>query len=141
MTSDLHTSVSTDQGWRALGLRLAVVTLPAQLVGAFVGIVPSLLLGDHLPSVPWLPNLVLVGMGAVAGLAIGWLAHPPRRRGPAALAMTAGFGLAAFAVIGLLARLQLPAGVGPSGLFWVLGALIAVAVQSVIVALVWRRRA
>lgn len=140
MTADLDTSTRTDGGWRALGLRLAVVTLPAQLVGAFVGFVPALLLGRHLPSAPWLPNLVLVGMGAVAGLAIGLLAHPPRPRGPA-LAMAAGFGLAAFAVIALLARLQLPAGVGPSSLFWMLGAVIAVAVQSVIVALLWRRRA
>lgn len=139
MTSDLDTSPRTDVGWRALGLRLAVVTLPAQLVGAFLGIVPTLVLGPHVLSAPWLPNLVLVGMGGVAGAAVGLLAHPPRPRGPA-LAMAAGFGLAGFAVIALLARLQLPAGVGPSGLFWLVGAVITVAVQSIIVALLWRRR-
>ncbi|HEY5786037.1 MAG TPA: hypothetical protein VIT65_14800 [Microlunatus sp.] len=140
MTSDLDNSIVTDQGWRALGLRLAVVTLPAQLVGAFLGIVPTLLLGRHVLSVPWLPSLVLVGMGGVAGLAVGLLAHSPRRRRGPALAVAAGFGLVGFALIALLVSLRLPPGVGPSGLTWLLGALIVVAIQSIIVALLWRRR-
>jgi len=140
VTSDLDTSTPTDEGWRALGLRLAVVTLPAQLVGAFLGIVPTLLLGRLVLSVPWLPSLTLVGMGVVAGLAIGLLAHPPRRPRGLALAAAAGFGLAGFGLIGLLVRLRLPDGVGSSGLSWLLGALIAVAIQSIIVGLLWRRR-
>ncbi|HYI56437.1 MAG TPA: hypothetical protein VEX57_20890 [Microlunatus sp.] len=131
----------SDTGWRALGLRLAVVTLPAHLVGAFLGIVPTLLVGRHVLSVPWLPTLTLVGMGGVAGLAIGYLAHPPRQPRGLAVAVAAGFGLVGFAVIVLLVRLRLPAGVASSSLNWLVGAVVVVAVQSAVVGLLWRRRA
>lgn len=136
----MDTSIVSDTGWRALGLRLAVVTLPAQLVGAFLGIVPTLLVGRHVLSVPWLPTLTLVGMGGVAGLAVGYLAHPPRQPRGLAVAVAAGFGLVGFAVIVLLVGLRLPAGAS-SSLTWLLGAVVVVVVQSAVVGLLWRRRA
>jgi hypothetical protein len=90
--------------------------------------------------VPWLPTLTLVGMGGVAGLAVGYLAHPPRQPRGLAVAVAAGFGLVGFAVIVLLVRLRLPAGAS-SSLTWLLGAVVVVVVQSAVVGLLWRRRA
>ena len=131
----------SDSGWRPVFLRLAVLTLPAQLVGALLGFVPTLALGRRVLTVPWMPSLVLVGIGVVSGVAIGLLARPPRHQWAPAVAVAAGYGLVGFAVIGLLLRLRLPAGAAPSVLTWLVGAVVVVALQSLVVALVWRRRA
>jgi hypothetical protein len=126
--------------WRALALRLTVLTLPAQLVGAFVGFLPTLLLGRRVLSVPWVPSLVLVGIGVAAGVAIGRLAHPPRGQQRAAVALAAGFGLAGFLVLRLLVQIRQPDGTPSSLLPWVVGALAVVLLQSLVTGLMWRRR-
>jgi formate-dependent nitrite reductase membrane component NrfD len=126
--------------WRALALRLTVLTLPAQLVGALVGFLPTLLLGRRLVGVPWLPGLVLVGIGVVAGLAIGKLAHPPRDQLRAAVALAAGFALVGVLILRLLVQVRLPAGTPSSVLPWLIGALVVVALQSLVVYVAWRRR-
>ena len=126
--------------WWALALRLAVLTLPAQLVGAFVGFLPTLLLGRRVLGVPWVPSLVLVGIGIVAGLAIGRLAHPPRDQQQAAVALAAGFGLVGFLILRLLVQIRLPEGTPSSVLPWVIGSVVVVLLQSLAVGVVWRRR-
>ena len=126
--------------WLALALRLTVLTLPAQLLGAFVGFLPTLLLGRRVLSFPWVPSLVLVGIGAVAGLTIGRLAHPPRAHRRAAVALAAGLGLASFLVLRLLIQLRQPEGIPSAVLPWVVGSLVVVLLQSLVVSLVWRRR-
>jgi len=134
-------SHSESGDWPALCLRLAVITLPALLIGAFLGFVPTMLLGPRTLSVPWVPSLVLVGMGAATGLAIGLLARPPRDRFAAALAVAAGYGLAGFLILRLLVQIRLPAGASTAALTWVIGGLVVVTLQSIIVGLLWRRRA
>ena len=126
--------------WRALALRLTVLTLPAQLVGAVVGFLPTLLLGRRVIGVPWVPSLVLVGLGVVGGLALGRMAHPPRDQQRAAVALAAGFGLVGFLVLRLLVQIRLPAGTPPSVLPWLIGSSAVVVLQSLVVYLVWRRR-
>lgn len=126
--------------WRALALRLTVLTLPAQLAGAFLGFLPTVLLGRRVLSFPLVPSLVLVGIGAVAGLAVGRLAHPPRDRHWAAVALAAGFGLVSFVVLRLLVELRRPEGTPSALLPWVAGSLVVVLLQSLVVGLVWRRR-
>jgi hypothetical protein len=127
--------------WRALALRLTVLVLPSQLLGAFLGFLPILLLGRRVVALPWLSGLVLLGMGLVAGAAIGRLAHPPRDRVRAAIGLTAVFGLVSFLVLRLLVQLRLPEGSSPPAVTWVVGSLVVVLLQSLAVALVWRRRA
>ena len=134
------TDGATREQWRALALRLTVLTLPAQLVGAFVGFLPTLLLGRRVLSFPWVPSLVLVGIGAVAGLAVGRVAHPPRDHHRAAVALAAGFGLVSFLVLRLLIQLRQPEGTPSAVLPWVVGSLAVVLLQSLVVGLVWRRR-
>lgn len=126
--------------WRALALRLTVLTLPAQVVGAFVGFLPTLLLGRRVLGVWWVPSLVLVGIGVVAGLAIGRLAHPPRHQIRAAVALAAVFGLVGFLILRLLVQLRLPEGTASPALPWVIGSLVVVLLQSLVVGAVWRRR-
>jgi hypothetical protein len=134
------TASTIREQWRALALRLTVLTLPAQLVGAFVGFLPTLLLGRSVLSLPWVPGLVLVGIGVVAGLAVGRLAHPPRDRRRAAVALAGGFGLVSFLVLRLLVQLRQPEGTPTAVLSWVVGTLVVVLLQSLVVGLVWRRR-
>lgn len=133
-----RTDLSSD--WRALCLRLAVITLPAMLVGAFVGFLPTIVLGARVLALPWLPSLVVVGMGAVSGLATGLLAHPPRGRLAAAAAVAAGFGLGGFLLLRLLVQVRLPAGSMTTALPWIMGGLLVVVVQSIVVVLLWRRQ-
>jgi hypothetical protein len=106
-----------------------------------LGFLPTLALGRQVLTVPWMPSLVLVGIGAVAGLAVGLLARPPRHQWAPAVVVAAGYGLVGFAVIGLLVRLRLPDGAAPSALSWLIGAVVVVGLQSLVVALAWRRRA
>lgn len=134
------TDASIRGQWRALALRLTVLTLPAQLVGAFVGFLPTLLLGRRVLGLWWVPSLVLVGIGVVAGLAIGRLAHPPRDRQRAAVAVAAGFGLIGFWILRLLVQIRLPEGTPGAVLPWVIGSVVVVVLQSLVVDVVWRRR-
>jgi len=127
-------------GWRALCLRLAVLTLPAQVLGAFVGGLPTLILGARVLDAPWVPSLVLVGMGGVTGLAVGLLAHPPRDRWRSAVALAAGFGLAGFVILRILVQVRLPPGSPTTVLPWLIGPVVVLLVQSILVALLWRRR-
>lgn len=127
--------------WRALALRLTVVILPAQLVGAFVGFLPILLLGSSAVGLTWLSGLVLVGIGLVGGAAIGRLARPPSQHPRSAVVVAAGFGLVGFLVLRLLVQIRLPEGSAPPVLAWVVGAVVVVLVQSLVVAVLWRRRA
>lgn len=128
-----------DSAWSALCLRLAVVTLPAQLVGGLVGSVPLFVLADRVRTVPWLAALVVIAMGVVGGLAMGLLSRPPAHRRLAATAVAAGFGLAGFLVLRLLAELRLSGASGPAA-GWVVGALLVVVAQSLVLVGVWRRR-
>ncbi len=87
-----------------------------------------------------MPSLVLVGIGVVAGLAIGRLAHPPRDQLRAAVALAAGFGLVGFLILRLLVQVRLPEGTPSSVLPWLIGSLVVVVLQSLVVCVVWRRR-
>ncbi len=126
--------------WRALALRLTVLVLPAQVLGAFLGFLPILLLGQRVVAFPWLSGLVLLGMGLVAGAAVGRLAHPPRDHVRAAVGLTAAFGLVSFLVLRLIVQLRLPEGSSPPVMAWVVGSVVVVLVQSVVVVVSWRRR-
>lgn len=128
-----------DKPWSAFCLRLAVTVLPAQLVGALVGVIPTIALGASIVRVPWVAALVPLGMGALAGVAVGRLSAPPDRRLPVAAAVAAAFGLAAFAILRLLAQLRVP-GASTSPSTWLLGGLLVVLAQSVVAVVLWRRR-
>lgn len=130
---------SADQ-WRPLALRLTVLVLPAQLVGAFLGFLPTLLLGPRIIDVPWLSSLVLVGMGLVAGVAVGRFATPPYERERAALGLVAVFGLLALLLLRLLVQIRLPEGSSPGVLAWVVGGVVVVLLQTLVTAWLWRRR-
>lgn len=132
--------LTVNDQWRALALRLTVLVLPSQLLGAFVGFLPIMLLGGRVVGLPWLPGLVLVGMGLVAGAAIGRLAHPPQDHIRAAVGLSAVFGLVSFLVIRLLVQLRLPDGSSPPALVWLVGSVVVVVVQSLVVLAGWRRR-
>ncbi len=143
MTSSPHTvgaGPSRRDGWRALALRLTVLVLPAQVVGAFLGYLPLLLLGGRVIDLPWVSGLVLVGMGAVAGAAVGRFATPPEDERRTAVLLAGAYALAAFLVLRLLVEIRLPEGSSPSVLVWVVGAVIVVAVQSAVTTLLWRTR-
>lgn len=127
--------------WRALALRLTVPTLPAQLVGALLGFLPTLLLGRQAPTADWAPALVLVGAGAVAGWAVGRWAEPPRPGRGVALALVAAFGAVSFLIITTVAQLGVRAVATPAApLTWVVGTLVVVVLQTVVATVCWRRR-
>lgn len=134
-------SDETTSRWRALCLRLAVITLPALVVGALIGFVPTLALGARVLTATWAPSLVLVGMGAVCGLANGLLARPPHDRLAPAVAVAAGYAFAGFLILRLLVQIRLPPGSTPTILPWVIGGLVVMIMQSIVVALLWRRQA
>src|SRR5689334_12462719 len=115
-----RSSPTADSPWSALCLRLTVLTLPAQVLGAVVGAVPTYALGAGTVAAPWVAALVPVAMGTAAGVAVGRLSAPPARRFPAAAAVAAGFGLASFAVLRLIAQLRVT-GAPTSPLSWLLG--------------------
>lgn len=117
-----------------------MLVLPSQLLGAFLGFLPIFLLGPRVVALPWLSGLVLLGIGLVAGAAIGRLAHPPRDRVPVAIGMTAVFGLVSFLVLRLLVQLRLPEGSSPPAMVWVVGSVVVVIVQSLVVSVSWHRR-
>ena len=93
----------------------------------------SSLLGQLVVAFPWLSGLVLLGIGLVAGVAVGRLAHPPRDHVRAAVGLTAAFGLVSFLVLRLIVQLRLPEGSAATAVAWVVGSLVVVLVQSVVV--------
>ena len=117
-----------------------MLVLPAQVLGAFLGFLPILLLGQRAVALPWLSGLVLLGIGLVAGAAVGRLAHPPRDHLRAGVGLTAAFGLVSFLVLRLIVQLRLPVGSSPPASAWVVGSVIVVLVQSLVVVVSWRRR-
>ena len=74
------------------------------------------------------------------GLAVGLLAHPPQDRWRSAVALAAGFALAGFVILRILVQLRLPPGSPTTVLPWLIGPVVVLLVQSILVALLWRRR-
>lgn len=126
--------------WRGLMLRLFVLVLPAQVAGALVGSLPIVALGSRIVDHPWASAGPVIGLGVGAGLAVGLWARPPEGRSGAALALAAAYGVAGFAVLILFVWLRAPSGSALPALSWVLGGAVALACQTVITWLLWRRR-
>lgn len=140
--ADLAPAVRGPWEWRPLLLRMFVVVVPAQVVGAILGglplaLIPPRTLLDNL----WLATFPVVGAGVVSGVALGLLVRPVAGRLLSWAGVGAAFGLASWAVLMVLVNLAVADGAtSPGWSSFASGALVLVGLQTALsVGLWWGR--